>query len=82
MTLDIVNTGEECRLVFCGAPDKTRSKLEALGLVPGASIKIIQRTRAGIILEIKRSRLAIAHDLASYLTVSQITEDESACVSL
>ena len=71
MTLDTIDIGEGCRLVTGDIPLKIRSKLETLGLVPGVFIKVIQSTRAGLIIEVKRSRLAIAHDLAACLEVSQ-----------
>jgi Fe2+ transport system protein FeoA len=51
-----------------------RSKLETLGLLPGEKIRVIQKTRAGLIIEVKRSRLAIAHDLACCLTVLPLQE--------
>lgn len=70
MTLNKVAAGRDYRLVACNAPTKTRSKLETLGLVPGERINVIQSTAAGLIIEVKRSRLAIAHDLAGSLIVS------------
>ncbi|MDR2106862.1 MAG: ferrous iron transport protein A [Coriobacteriales bacterium] len=70
MTLNKVEIGGEYRIVACSAPHKTRSKLETLGLVPGERISVIQSTGSGIIIEVKHSRLAIAHDLAGSLIVS------------
>ena len=70
MTLNKVVAGNENRLVTCNAPQKTRSKLETLGLVPGERINVVQSTNAGLIIEVKHSRLAIAHDLAGSLIVS------------
>jgi ferrous iron transport protein A len=70
VTLNKVDVGGEYRLVACNAPHKTRSKLETLGLVPGERINVIQSTNAGLIVEVKHSRLAIAHDLAGSLIVS------------
>jgi Fe2+ transport system protein FeoA len=70
MTLNKVEIGGEYRIVACNAPHKTRSKLETLGLVPGERIGVIQSTSSGIIIEVKHSRLAIAHDLAGSLIVS------------
>ena len=70
LTLDTVSVGEGCRLVTCDIPLRTRSKLETMGLVPGEFIRVIQSTGAGLIIEVKHSRLAIAHDLASCLVVS------------
>jgi Fe2+ transport system protein FeoA len=70
MTLNKVDVGSEYRLVACNAPHKTRSKLETLGLVPGERISVLQSTQSGLIIEVKRSRLAIAHDVAGSLIVS------------
>jgi Fe2+ transport system protein FeoA len=70
MTLNKVDVGGEYRLVACNAPQKTRSKLETLGLVPGERINVLQSTGSGLIIEVKRSRLAIAHDVAGSLIVS------------
>jgi Fe2+ transport system protein FeoA len=70
MTLNKVGVGGEYRLVACNAPQKTRSKLETLGLVPGERINVLQSTGSGLIIEVKRSRLAIAHDVAGSLIVS------------
>ena len=69
VTLDNADAGTACKLVNCETTQKLRSKLETLGLVPGERIRVIQRTGAGFIIEVKSSRLAIAHDLARRLTV-------------
>jgi len=69
LTLDTVEAQQEYQLVSCDAEQKLRSKLETLGLVPGERIRVIQRTGAGYIIEVKSSRLAIAHDLARRLIV-------------
>jgi len=70
VTIDAVDIGEGCRLVSCDAPPRTRSKLETFGLVPGERIRVVQSTRAGLIIEVKQSRLAISRDLAHCLVVS------------
>ncbi|MDR1712792.1 MAG: ferrous iron transport protein A [Coriobacteriales bacterium] len=70
MTLNSADIGGDYCLVACNAPHKTRSKLETLGLVPGERINVLQSTGAGLIIEVKHSRLAIARDLASSLIVS------------
>ena len=74
MTLDNINIKQECQLVSCEASPKQRSKLETLGLVPGERIKVVQKTGAGLIVEVKKSRLAIARDLASCLFVEPTLE--------
>ena len=75
MTLDNADINKGYRLVSCDVPPKTRSKLETLGLVPGEHINVIQRTNAGLIIEVKRSRLAIAHDLAESFVVHELWEE-------
>ena len=75
MTLSTALTGGEYLFITCDAPMRIRNKLETLGLVPGEQISVIQNTRAGIIIEVKQSRLAIAHDLARSLFVSSHQEE-------
>jgi Fe2+ transport system protein FeoA len=70
MTLNKVDAGGEYRLVACNASQTMRNKLETLGLVPGERISVIQNTSAGIILEVKHSRLALTPDVAGSLIVS------------
>jgi Fe2+ transport system protein FeoA len=70
VTLNKVDVGGEYRLVACNATHTLRSKLETLGLVPGERINVIQNTNAGLIVEVKHSRLAITPDVASSLIVS------------
>jgi len=70
LTLDTVLVGEGCRIAACDAPLKIRNKLETLGLVPGEQINVLQCTGAGLIIEVKHSRLALSHDLANCLVVS------------
>jgi len=69
MTLNKAGVGENRRVVACQAPAKLRTKLETLGLVPGERVNIISSTDAGMIIEVKSSRLALGHDLAESLIV-------------
>ena len=78
MTLDIADAGTICQLVNCETSQKLRSKLETLGLVPGERIKVIQKTGAGLIIEVKNSRLAIAQDLARRLCVEPERQPQEA----
>jgi Fe2+ transport system protein FeoA len=70
MTLNKVSAGGEYRLVACNASHTMRNKLETLGLVPGERVNVIQNTNAGIIVEVKHSRLALTPDVAGSLIVS------------
>jgi Fe2+ transport system protein FeoA len=79
MTLNDVEIGESYKIVTCELPLKTRSKLESLGLFPGESIQVIQKTGAGVIIEVMRSRLAIARDMAKELVVSRVGQEQTTC---
>jgi ferrous iron transport protein A len=81
MTLNTVNEGSEYRLVALNAPAKIRSKLETLGLVPGERINVLSSTTTGLIIEVKQSRLAIAHDLARSIVVSPARMGPSASLA-
>lgn len=69
MTLNTAKAGEHYTIAGCEASLKMRNKLEALGLVPGQTVNVISRTAAGLIVEVKNSRLAIGDDLARSLIV-------------
>jgi Fe2+ transport system protein FeoA len=79
MTLNDVEIGGSYKIVTCELPLKTRSKLESLGLFPGESIQVIQKTGAGVIIEVMRSRLAIARDMAKELVVSKMGQEQTRC---
>ena len=77
LRLDYGRIGSTYRVLDCAADVRTRSKLEVLGLVPSSELTIISSTKAGLILKVKESRLAIGFDLAKQLTVSPMpTRDE------
>ena len=75
MKLSEARIGKTYRLMSCDTAYKTRNKLETLGLVPGELITIIQSTSAGIIAEIKHSRLAISYDLAGCLAIYDLLDE-------
>ena len=61
--------GSYYRIIECFAEPRTKNKLETLGLVTGSTLQVISNTRAGLILKVKESRLAISSDLALSLAV-------------
>ncbi len=69
MTLNTATAGKRYIVVSCEASLKMRNKLETLGLVPGQMVNVISRTAAGLIIEVKNTRLAIGNDLARSLQV-------------
>lgn len=60
------------RVLGCGADERTCIKLETLGLVPGGRVAVISNTRSGLILDVRRSRLAVGYDLARLIEVSPV----------
>ena len=69
MTLKKSQGGQSLRLLDCDSDPKTRNKLETLGLVPGGTFSVVSNSAAGLILNIRDSRLAISHALAQMMTV-------------
>lgn len=69
MTLADIKTGQNCRIVACTATGKARARLDSLGLVEGEVIRVLSASFAGLIIDIKGSRLAICKDAARQLEV-------------
>lgn len=70
MTLSETKTGQHCTIVACNATGRTRARLDSLGLVVGESINVRASSFAGIIIEIKGSRLAVSKAVADTMEVS------------
>ena len=70
MTLAKARTGQDCRIVSCTATGKARARLDSLGLVAGEKVHVLSASFAGLIVEIKGSRLAICKEAADALEVS------------
>jgi ferrous iron transport protein A len=64
--------GVDYRVVGCAADARTRSKLETLGLVLGSTLTVISNTKAGLILDVRGSRLAIGYSLAKQIDTQPI----------
>ena len=68
--------GEAYRIVVCDIDARTRSKLETLGLVCNGRLTVISNTKSGLILDVRRSRLAIGNDLAKHIEVQPMSSEE------
>jgi ferrous iron transport protein A len=69
MTLGKATIGSGHRIIGCKAAGTLRTKLETMGLVPGEQISVISASAAGMIIEVKHSRLAISQDMAENLII-------------
>ncbi len=71
MTLASAKTGEIYTITACSATGKARARLDSLGLVVGQKVHVMSSSFAGLILDIKGSRLAICKEVAGQLMVAQ-----------
>jgi len=70
MTLSIIDLGEEVTLIDIDGGRGLRSKLYSMGLVPGATLKILSRSGSGpVMIAVKDSRLAIGRGMAEKIIV-------------
>jgi len=69
MTLHQIEKGRTCQIVSCNITGKTRAKLDSLGLVKGEHITVLSSNFAGLIVEVKGSRLALGKQIADALEV-------------
>jgi ferrous iron transport protein A len=69
MRLQQIENGQSCHIVSCGVTGKTKAKLDSLGLVKGESVTVLSSNFAGLIVEVKGSRLALGHEVAAEFEV-------------
>ncbi len=69
MPLTMVEAGREYTVHKVNGRDKILKHLEAMGIVPGAVVKVISKNASGIIINIKESRVALGLDLANKVLV-------------
>lgn len=70
MTLSRIDPGEEVTLIDIEGGRGVRSKLYSMGLVPGITLKILNRNGSGpVMIAVKDSRLAIGRGMAEKIIV-------------
>ena len=70
MVLSSIDAGKEVTLIDITGGRGIRSKLYGMGLVPGVSLKVLNRNGHGpLIINVKCSRLVIGHGMASKIIV-------------
>lgn len=70
MLLTKARTGTAHTITACHATGLTRARLDSLGLVVGERVDILSSSWAGLILEIKGSRLALCKAVTDTMEVS------------
>ncbi|MEA3428576.1 MAG: FeoA domain-containing protein [Thermodesulfobacteriota bacterium] len=70
MLLSMVDKGKEVTLIDISGGRGVRSKFYSMGLVPGVSLKILNRRGLGpVMIAVKDSRLAIGRGMAEKIIV-------------
>ncbi|WP_283170384.1 FeoA family protein [Curtanaerobium respiraculi] len=70
MKLSDARTGSAHTITACHASGPARARLDSLGLVVGERVDVLSSSWAGLILEIKGSRLALCKAVADTMEVS------------
>jgi ferrous iron transport protein A len=70
MPLSFVNSGEVKEVISFSSNDKFKDRLLAMGIVPGRTIKIIDITKTGMIIEVQNTRFALNKGLAHLIQVN------------
>lgn len=70
VVLSKATAGSEHVITGCRATGRTRARLDSLGLVVGENVNVLSSSWAGLILEIKGSRLAVCKSVADTMEVS------------
>jgi len=68
-----LGAGASCRLVSIGGPRAFRRRLMELGLLPGASVRILRRVAVGglVELEVRSARVSMRLSEAAEVMVEQ-----------
>lgn len=69
MPLLLANIDEDNVIKKVGGSIETKHHLENLGFVPGSAIRIVNRSKGNIIVNIKDTRVAISEELAKKIIV-------------
>ncbi len=71
--LDGLDAGASCRLVSIGGPRAFRRRLMELGLLPGASVRILRRVAVGglVELEVRSARVSMRLSEAAEVMVEE-----------
>jgi len=66
-----IHAGQTVRLVHIGGGCSLRSRLAALGLLPGVQLEMVRNSSSGpFVVAVKGSRLALGRGMARHILVS------------
>ena len=66
--------GQPVQLVKINAGRRLKHRLTELGLTPGVTLTIIQKTGGPILISVRDSRIAIGRGMANKIQVTQLDE--------
>lgn len=69
MPLSMVQVGSHCIVQRISGKSDLKTHLEGLGLVPGCEVVAVAKNAGGVILNVRESRVALAHDMARKVLV-------------
>lgn len=70
MPLVLAKIGETYKIIRLHGNDSLHNRLEELGFVVGAEVKVISNNSGNIIVEIKGSRIAIDRTLSTKIDIN------------
>ena len=69
MPLNLAPLGEENIILRVGGSPAVKKRLEDLGFVAGASVRVINMMGGNLIVKVKESRVAVSSELAMRIMV-------------
>ena len=69
MPLTMATAGESRSIKKIGGKEEVRRYLESLGFVVGGLVTLVSETGAGVIVNVKDSRIAISREMANRILV-------------
>ena len=69
MPLTFANAGEENIIKKVGGNPETKKFLENLGFVAGSTVTVINESGGNVIVNIKKSRVAVSKEMASRIMI-------------
>ncbi|MDR1085205.1 MAG: ferrous iron transport protein A [Deltaproteobacteria bacterium] len=62
--------GQPTFVLAIGGQDVERHRLESMGIFPGAEIKLITKSKGGVLVAVGEARISLAADAAVQITVA------------
>ena len=70
MPIALAPLNTEMKVVKVLVDDKTKKRLESLGILPNASITVVSSVNGGVVVAVKEGRLALDRSVASKILVA------------